>query len=143
VAKSLQLKIAFWAYLLVFWCAAAYAAETDLAKGLESIPFAAIKYVLIFSFIGGAAGTLNKIANPDIAVKRVWLEMLKDLASSLVAGLIIFFFASWTSISFWLQAAFITLGGFGGSRVVDRMVDGGLFTWIDRISGKVNKDTTP
>lgn len=143
MAKSLQLKTAIWAWLLVFWCSVAYAAETDLAKGLESIPFGAIKYVLIFSFIGGAVGTLNKITNPAVNVKRVWLEVLKDMLSSLLAGMLVFFFTSWSPISFWIQAALITLAGVGGSRVTDRMIEGGFFAWIDRVFGKVNKDPAP
>lgn len=149
MAKSLQLKLAFWIYLSAFWCAAAYAAETDLAKGIESIPFAAIKYVLIFSLIGGAAGTLNKISNPDIIIKRVWLEVLKDMVCALAAGMVIFFLVSWTPISFWLQAAFITLGGVGGSKVLDQGLDNGLFPWIGRLFGKVpagppaKEDTVP
>ena len=143
MAKSVQLKWAFFFYLFAFWCAAAYAAETDLAKGIESIPFAAIKYVIIFSLIGGAAGTLNKISNPDIIIKRVWLEVLKDMVCALAAGMVIFFLVSWTPISFWLQAAFITLGGVSGSKVLDQGVDQGLFPWIGRVFGKVSPATPP
>jgi hypothetical protein len=143
VAKSLQLKTAIWLWAMVLWGSAAYAAETDLAKGLEAIPFAAIKYVLIFSFIGGVVGTLNKITNPNIVVQRVWLEVLKDLMSSLLAGMLAFFFTSWMPISFWIQAALITLAGVGGSKILDRMLEGGMFPWIDRLFGRINKDPAP
>ncbi|MCX7283890.1 MAG: hypothetical protein NTX28_07575 [Novosphingobium sp.] len=141
MAKSLQLKTAIWSYLLVFWSATVWAADTDLAKGLEAISFKTILYVFMLSFIGGMAGTLNKICSPDIVVKRVWVEVAKDLFSSLLAGLLVFFLTSWWSTVFWGQAILITLAGAGGSRVVDRMLEGGMFPWLDRVFGKVNKDT--
>lgn len=137
MAKSVQLKIAFWIYLCAFWGAAAYAAETDLAKGIESIPFQSIKYVLIFSLIGGAAGTLNKIANPEVIIPRVWLEVVKDMVASLVVGMVIFFLVSWTQLAFWLQAIFITLGGVGGSKALDQALINGLYPWLGRAFGRV------
>lgn len=130
MAKSLQLKIAIWVYLCAFWCAAAYAAESDLAKGIESIPFGAIKYTVIFSLIGAAANTLNKITKPDIQIKSVWLEVVKDLFCGVAAGMLVFLFVSWTPMPFTIQAALITLGGAGGSRVIDRGVEDGLFGWM-------------
>lgn len=120
----------------IVWSSVAFAAETDLAKGIESIPFQSIKYVLIFSAIGGAAGTLNKIANPNNNVRSVWLEVLKDMVCSLAAGMLVFFFVSSTPLSFWLQAAFITLAGVGGSRVLDQGLDNGLFPWLGRFFGR-------
>lgn len=137
MAKSLQLKIAFWVYLCAFWCAAAYAAETDLAKGIESIPFAAIKYTIFFSLIGGAANTLNKITKSDIQIKSIWLEVVKDMVCGLAAGMLVFLLVSWTPMPFTIQAALITLGGAGGSRVIDRGVEDGLFGWLARVFGKV------
>ena len=147
MAKSLQLKIAIAFYLAVLqaWGTYAYAAsaETDLAKGLEAIPFQSIKYVLLFCMIGGAAGTLNKIANPQVLVARVWLEVLKDLVCALAAGMVTFFLVSWTGIAFWLQAALITLAGVGGSKALDIMVTDGFFPWIGRVFGRVAQATPP
>lgn len=153
MAKSLQLKIAFWIYLCAFWCATAYAAtaETDLAKGIESIPFAAIKYTVMFSLIGGAANTLNKITKPNIQIRSVWLEVIKDVFCGLAAGMLVFLLVSWTPMPYTLQAALITLGGAGGSRVIDRGVDDGLFGWLGvvlarlggRPSAPPNEETPP
>lgn len=140
MAKSMQLRTAFWCYLMVFWSAAAYAAENSFAAGMESIPFQSIKYVLFLAAIGGAAGTLNKVSNPDLQVRSIWLEIIKDIFASLVVGLIIFFFTSWTTLNFWIQAGLITIGGFGGTKTLDHALVNGLFPWIGRIFGKVSKD---
>lgn len=147
MAKSLQLKIALWVYLCAFWGAAAYAAETDLAKGIESIPFAAIKYTVMFSLIGGAANTLNKITKVDVLIKSVWLEVVKDMFCGLAAGMLVFLMVSWTPMPFTIQAALITLGGAGGSRVIDRGVEDGLFGWMadifNRLRGAPPAPPTP
>lgn len=144
MAKSVQLKIAIWFYLCAFWCAAAYAAETDLAKGIESIPFAAIKYTIMFSLIGGAANTLNKITKTDIQIKSVWLEVVKDMFCGMAAGMLVFLLVSWTPMPFTIQAALITLGGAGGSRVIDRGVEDGLFGWMgDVFKRLLGRPATP
>lgn len=143
MAKSLQLKTVFWAYLLIFWSAAVWAADTEQAKGLESISLLTILYVFVVAAVGGALTTLNKITNPVIVVKFIWLELLKDVLSSFIAGLLAFFLTSWWSTAIWGQAVFITLAGVGGSRVLDRMLEGGMFPWIDRVFGKAHKDPVP
>lgn len=147
MAKSLQLKIAVFFYLGLLWSWSTYAyaaaAETDLAKGLEAIPFQSIKYVFLFCLIGGAAGTLNKISNPQIIVARVWLEIVKDLVCAMAAGMITFFLVSWTGLAFWLQAALITLAGVGGSKALDLMVTDGFFPWINRVFGRATQVTPP
>ena len=130
MAKSVQLKWPIFFTFFAVWCSVAYAAETDLAKGIESIPLGAIKYTVIFSLIGAAANTLNKITKPDLQIKRVWLEVLKDLFCGLAAGMLVFLMVSWTPTPFTVQAALITLGGAAGSRFIDRGVEDGLFGWL-------------
>lgn len=146
MAKSLQLKYAIWAYLIFNWGAVAYAAESPLVAGLESIPIKALGYVLALSVIGGTAGTLTKIARPDIAIGNLPLEITKDMSASIVAGVLAFFFTSWfkEGFNFWLQAALVTMAGYGGSKVLDVMlIDGalpGLREFMQRVLNIKPKD---
>ena len=95
VGKSMQLKRVLWAYLLCCWASVVYASELTFAEGIESIPLKAVGYVFGLAILGGMAGTLPKIVNPNIQIRNVWLEMLKDTVASIVAGLIVFFLMAW------------------------------------------------
>lgn len=140
MAKSYQLKYAALIYLGVFWCAVAYAAENPLVEGIEAIPGKAVLYVLALSIVGGAAGTLTKLARPDIVVHNLALEIAKDVLTSIVAGLLAFFFTSWSnSISFWPQAILITMAGYGGSKVLDMALADGFIPWFQRMFGKTQE----
>lgn len=131
MAKTLQLKYAIWAYLSLTWSAMAYATENPFVTGLDSIPHKALAYVFGLAIIGGAAGTLTKISRPDTVVRSLPLEIIKDIASSLVAGLLAFFLTSWSNkFDFWLMAAIITLAGYGGSKVLDFALVEGLMPWL-------------
>lgn len=147
MAKSLQLKHAIQAYLVINWClfSTAYAAESPFVIGLEAVPAKAFLYVLALSIVGGAAGTLTKLSRPDIIVRNLPLEITKDIFASIVAGLIAFFFTSWLDdVSFWLQSAIITIFGYGGSKVLDVMLmDGalpGLREFMQRVLNIKPKD---
>lgn len=87
------------------------------------------------AFIGGAAATLQKIANPDFVVKSVALEIIKDIFSSVVAGLITYSVCAWIGCPLLLQPACITIAGYGGSRVLERYLSAGMAR-IDRLGGK-------
>jgi hypothetical protein len=139
VAKSLQLKKAIWAYLLINWSVLAYAADnSSLVNGIEAIPLKAFLYVFALSVVGGAAGTLTKLTRTDIVVRNLTLEIAKDILASLVAGLLVFFFSSWWSnVNFWLQAGLVTLAGYGGSKVLDTALADGLGPWLNRVFGKL------
>lgn len=133
MAKSLQLKYAVWVYLLLNWSVVAYAAENPLVEGIESIPVKAMLYVFALSTVGGAAGTLTRMASPSRpTVTNLPLEISKDVMSSLLAGILAFFFTSWAkdTISFWPQAALITLAGYGGSKTLDIALTEGLMPWL-------------
>lgn len=140
---ELQLKRVFWAWLLITWSTTAWAAESTFATGLASIPFDAIRWTVALAFIGGAAATTNKIADPAITVKNVWLEIAKDVLASLVAGLVTFFLCSWVNVAYWLQAALITLAGYGGSRALDQLLVNGLFAWFEKMFGRLAGKETP
>ena len=145
MAKSLQLKYAIWLYLLLNWTAVAYAAENTLVAGIESIPAKAIVYVLSLSVVGGAAGTLTKLARPEVAVRNLPLEICKDIVASVVAGLLAYFFTSWkTGVDFWLQAAIVTICGYGGSKILDVALVDGAMPWLKsflaRVLGVQTKD---
>jgi hypothetical protein len=137
VAKNIQLKQVLWAYLLCCWASVVYASELSFAEGIESVPFKAIGYVLGLSVLGGMAGTLPKIVNPAITISNVWLEMLKDTISSIVAGLLIFFFATWQNWPWALQCLLILLGGAGNAKVVDLALNNGLLPRVAQAFGKV------
>lgn len=149
MAKSFQLKHAVWVYVFLNWSALAYAAENTMVSGIESIPAKAIVYVLSLSIVGGAAGTLTKLARPDVAVRNLPLEITKDIFASVVAGMLAYFFTNWksaggVSMDFWLQAAIVTIAGYGGSKFLDLVLVDGIGPWLktilQRILGVAPKD---
>lgn len=142
--SSNQLKYAVWAYLLVQWSAVAYAAEHPLVAGIESIPLTAVLYVFALSIVGGAAGTLTKLARPDIVVRNLVLEISKDIVASVAAGLLVFFFTSWwDNVNFWLQAAAVTMAGYGGSKILDLALADGFLPWMQRAFGRAGNGELP
>lgn len=138
MAKSLQLKYAIWACLFLNWGAVAYAAENPLVAGLESIPAKAIGYVLALSIVGGTAGTLTKLARPDVVVRNLPLEITKDMVASVVIGLLVFFVSMWwEGINFWLQAAAITMAGYSGSKGLDLLLIEGAIPGVRQFLRRV------
>ena len=131
----LQLKQFIWAWLASFWSASAWAATATFASDLSKIPPAAVAVAIVLSLIGGAAATLQKIANPDFVVKNVSLEILKDIFGSLVAGLVTYSLCAWQELPLLLQPGCITIAGYGGSRVLERYLSAGMAS-IDRLGGK-------
>lgn len=124
--NALQLRNCFLLWLLVLWSVCVYGAEPNLATGMGSIPLAAVGWCVLLSLIGGAAFTTNKISRPNIVIKNVLIEVTKDILMSLVAGLITFFVSSQFGVAYWLQAALITISGYGGSKVLDKYLSKGL-----------------
>jgi len=139
----IQLRKFVFAWLIVLWSVAAWAAESTFAKDMASIPLEAIQLTVFLAFIGGLAFTTNKISRPDVIVKNVWLEMAKDILMSLVAGLITFFFTSWVGSPYWLQAGLITISGYGGSKALDKYLNDALFAWIDKAKPAPTGDKSP
>lgn len=137
MAKYIQVKQVVWAYLFCCWASIAYAAEMSFAEGVDSVPFKAFGYVIGLAVLGGMAGTLPKIVNPAIQIVNVWLEMLKDIISAIVAGLLIFFFTVWREWAWPLQCLLILLGGAGGTKVVDIALNNGLLPRVAEAFGKV------
>lgn len=133
--NSLQLKQLTWAWLASMWSASAWAAQATFAKDMASIPPAALAVSVLLSIIGGAAFTAQKMADPGTVVKSVALEIVKDILASIVAGLLTFFVCAWLDFAAVLQAACITLAGYGGSRVLERYLNSALMR-IDRLGGK-------
>lgn len=139
----IQLKKFVFAWLIVLWSVAAWAAESTFAKDMASIPLEAIQLTVFLSFIGGLAFTTNKISKPEIIVKNVWLEMAKDILASVVAGLITFFFGLWVGAPWALHAALITIAGFGGSKTLDKYLNDALFSWIEKAKAAPTGDKAP
>jgi len=132
---SLKLIKMCWVWLMTIWSASAWAATTTFVSDLSIIPAAAVAVAVVLAFIGGAAATLQKIANPDFVVKSVALEIIKDIFSSVVAGLITYSVCAWIGCPLLLQPACITIAGYGGSRVLERYLSAGMAR-IDRLGGK-------
>lgn len=124
--NALQLRNCFFIWLLAFWSVCAYGAEPNFAANMGSIPLGAVIWCILLSFIGGIAFTANKISRPNIVIKNSAIEVTKDILMSLVAGLITFFVSSQFGVAYWLQAALITISGYGGSKVLDKYLSKGL-----------------
>ena len=137
--NDLQLRKFVFAWLAAIWSVAAAAAQSTFAADMSSIPVEAVGWTILLSFIGGAAFTTNKISRPNIIVKSIPLEMTKDILMSLVAGLITFFLCSFGGLPYWLQAACITLSGYGGSKVLDKYLSKGL-DLVDNVTPRIHKE---
>jgi hypothetical protein len=117
-----QLKTLVTSFLLMFWSVAAYAAQATFVGDLRSIPPAAVAISVLLSLIGGAAHTAAKIAAPDVVIKNVLAEVIKDVLTAIVVGFITFCIGSYMEWPAVVQAALITLAGYGGSRVLEPML---------------------
>lgn len=120
-----RLKQVLWGQMFALWSVSAWAAQETFAKDITSIPLGAVAVAMALAFIGGLAFTTQKIAKPDVSVPSVPLEIFKDIVNSLVAGLGMFFLASWigaTVLPPFAQALFITVAGYGGSRFLEQLL---------------------
>lgn len=131
---SIQLKSIVSLWLLLFWAVAACAAQTTFVGDMSDIPPAAVAISILLAIIGGAAYTASKIASVNVVVKSVPLEVLKDVLTSIVVGLLIFFLGSYLEWPSVVQAGLITLGGYGGSRVLEPAL-AAFIAWISRLGG--------
>lgn len=132
---SLQLKKIYLAWMAMMWTVSAWAAQVTFVTDLASIPIAAVAVAILIALIGGSAAHLAKIAHPDVVIKSVLLESLKDMMASLSAGLATFFVLAWRESPPLLTAGCILIAGYGGSRILDRALGAGL-SQIDRLAGK-------
>ncbi|MCA8037121.1 phage holin family protein [Burkholderia arboris] len=114
-----QLKRLVWGWLLLLWSATAIAANETFVGDLTDIPPAAFAISIVLALIGGAAHTAQKFADPDVVMKSASAEIVKDFFTSIAVGLLIFFGSSYMNWSSVVQAGAITLGGYGGSRVLE------------------------
>lgn len=116
---------------MLFFSAFAHAQSVSLAAGLGSIPISNILIACGLSFVGGVAWTSQKEAKAEIENKKIFLTIFSDILVSVVAGLVTFFLLSLATDSALLQAALITLSGYGGTRIMDSY----LTVLVDRIKG--------
>jgi hypothetical protein len=124
--RDLQLKRFFLMLFGTIWSVSAWAAQTTFVGDLADIPPAAVAVSVLLAIIGGAAFTAQKMADPTVVVKSVVLEIIKDTLNSVVAGILTFFVLSWAGWPAVLQAAGITIAGYGGSRVLEGYLNAGL-----------------
>lgn len=144
MGNSIQLKLSALVHLLIIGTVCAYAADAkEFVEGFESIPFAAFKYVAGVAFAAGSAATLIKVARPDVIVKNLPVEILKDLVCSVVAGLLIFCFTSWIGLTMWPQLGLILMAGFGGTQVLDVALAKGFFPWLSNVLGRFSTPQPP
>lgn len=129
---SLQLKQFVGIWLLLFWATAAFAAQATFSHDVTDIPPAAVAISCLLAIIGGAAYTAQKIADPNVTIRSPAKEIVKDVLTSIVVGLVIFCLGSYLQWASVVQAGLITLGGYGGSRVLEPLLSGFL-KWIGRL----------
>lgn len=134
MAKNVQLKHAILVYLMLFWCAAAYAAEITLEQGLRSISGFTVIAILTLSAIGGAGGTLIRMASPTAPIVRnLPLEIIKDIVCSIIFGFLGFLFSSWYDWKVWYPTAIIiTTAGFAGSKGLEIYLNEGVIPFVKR-----------
>jgi hypothetical protein len=120
-----------------------YASELTFAEGIESLPFKAIGYVLVLSVLGGMAATLPKIINPAITIRSIPLEIVKDVVCSFVAGLIIFFAMIELKQTWSFTCLLILLGGAGGAKFIDLLLNNGFFPRVAQFFGKLPDPPMP
>lgn len=138
MGKSIQLKLAALVHLLILGSAFAYAAEVKTVfDGLESLPIEAFKSAAIISFAAGTGATLIKVARPDIVIRNLALEIVKDLFCSMLSGVLVFGFTSWVGLTIWPQFILVLLAGFGGTQVLDMALAKGLFPWLSTVLGRI------
>lgn len=132
MAKSVQLKDAIWIFIAGVWSAACYATERiTLAQGLSSIPLQDIGLALGLAIGGGFTGTLIKLAKENHGVKKLWLEIIKDLMSALLAGTLAYLGSIYIdNVSAPLQAIAILFAGLGGSKLLEIAMDEGIVAWL-------------
>lgn len=143
MAKNVQLKQIMWGYILLCWMSVVFASDLSFAEGIESIPFKAFGYVAILSILGGMAATLPKIINPSIKIDNLYLEIIKDVVMSFVAGLILFFVAIWRVWPWSVTCLLIILGGAGNAKVLDIALNNGFFPRLAQIFGKMPDAAPP
>lgn len=154
MAKSAQLRLAAWFYILFSWSAVVYAAENDkFLAGMQSIPLESFKYIIIIVALSGAASTLTKLTKRDAPyIKNLSLEIVKDVVTSFAAGVLAFFFAGWVDSSiyafpFWLHAIVIFLAGWGGGGFLEATFEEGFIpacrSLMNRLLGRINAAAPP
>lgn len=127
-----------WVLLIIAWSTTTqlYAQQVTFGGDLESIPLKSFVYVGILAFLGGLSATLQKFANPEIVVDRVFLEISKDLVLSISAGTLAFFLTEQAHTPVMLEAAVITVAGRTGSRWLDRAANSFLDRFFPQTSQK-------
>lgn len=117
---------------LWFFLAINFAHAQTLAQGLSSISMGNTLIAACLAFVGGAAWTAQKEARRETENKKLWATVFSDILVSVVAGLITYFLLSIATDSPLVQAALITIAGYGGTRIMDGYVS----SLLDRIKGK-------
>lgn len=139
MAKNvMQLRQIIWLHLLLCWASVVLASEPSFVEGIETVPLKAFGYVFVLSVLGGMAATIPKILLPQSAnIRSMWLEVIKDVVCSFVAGLLIFFFATWQKWPWALQCLLFLLGGAGNAKFIDIALNNGFFPRVAQALGKV------
>jgi hypothetical protein len=114
-----QIKKLVFLFLGMLWTCATYAAVVAAEGAEERISAIELALSILVALIGGAAHTASRIADPEITIKSVRLEVTKDLLTSVVAALLFFFGGIYYEWPISLRFGAITLAAYGGSRVLE------------------------
>lgn len=144
MGKNIQLKFAALVHLFATGTVFAYAAETKaIVSGLESIPLESVRFAAGVAFAFGSVAMIIKVAKRDTAIKNLPLEIIKDLFSSVAAGVLVFAFTAWVEVPVWPQLILVMMAGFGGTQVLEVALAKGFFPWLNTVLGRLSAAPPP
>jgi uncharacterized membrane protein len=112
-----------WLWIALVWPFSAWALGSALADEVSSLSLSAALICAFLALIGGLASTLQKLADGTEQRGSVRLEILRDMVTSLVAGIATFLALEYFKSDAILEAGAILIAGYGGSRVLSRYLD--------------------
>lgn len=134
-------------YSALLW--AATAGNTTLAQDFRALDFESFAFAAFAGFIGGGARTIYSLASRKVIVRDAWVEAIKDLIVSTMAGLLVYVFllvfgpflpeALTTRLG---RLGIIVLAGAGRSTAVD-WVGGFITDYLQIIRAKLRGQNPP
>ena len=107
-------------------------AQASVSKGpFDFALWSTYAWVIGISALGGLVSFYRKVKS---GAARAWniSELIGELATSGLAGIITYWFCQWGEVNPWLAAAFIGIAGHMGSRLIF-MAEGPLERWLGRM----------
>ena len=106
---------------LLGWYTTVYAAQDTVV--LTALPWASIGISAAISIWGGLISTLQKLNSLTEQAKSLKIEVAKDMLASIASGFIAYAFGMWSNWNVWLLAIMLLVAGYGGSKVLDTILN--------------------